>query len=184
MDYKYIEQLLERYFEGETTLSEEQILKTFFSQDEDELPQQLCHYKPLFTAMEKDETLDSSFDEKMLALIGEDNTAATTGNGSEQKTEQKVVKAHIITMRERLQPLFRAAAAVAIVLTLSNAMNLTMKQQQQSDDINYAEYKDTYNDPAVAYEKMENALELISEGFSHTNRVDSMHADSLYSELK
>ena len=101
-----------------------------------------------------------------------------------EKAEQKVVKARVITMRDRLQPLFRAAAAVAIVLTLSNAMNITMQQQQQSDDINYAEYKDTYNDPAVAYEKMENALELISEGFSHTHRADSMSTDSLYTELK
>ena len=30
MDYKYIEQLLERYWEGETTLQEEAILRTFF----------------------------------------------------------------------------------------------------------------------------------------------------------
>ena len=29
MDYKYIEQLLDRYFRAETTLQEEQILKAF-----------------------------------------------------------------------------------------------------------------------------------------------------------
>lgn len=33
MDYKYIEQLLERYWECETSLEEENILRTFFSQD-------------------------------------------------------------------------------------------------------------------------------------------------------
>ena len=32
MDYRYIEQLMERYWEGETTLQEESILRTFFSQ--------------------------------------------------------------------------------------------------------------------------------------------------------
>ena len=184
MDYKYIEQLLERYFEGETTLNEEQILKTFFSQDEKELPQELSQYKPLFAAMEQEPALGSDFDESILALIEESKEKTATAIGSDEKTEQKVVKARVITMRDRLQPLFRAAAAVAIVLTLSNAMNITMQQQQQSDDINYAEYKDTYNDPAVAYEKMENALELISEGFSHTHRADSMSTDSLYTELK
>ena len=31
MDYKYITQLLERYWEGTTSLEEEQILKAFFS---------------------------------------------------------------------------------------------------------------------------------------------------------
>ena len=34
MDYKYIEQLLERYWEGETTLQEEAILRAFFSQED------------------------------------------------------------------------------------------------------------------------------------------------------
>ncbi|MBQ4446467.1 MAG: pyruvate ferredoxin oxidoreductase, partial [Prevotella sp.] len=32
MDYKYIEQLLERYWQGMTTLEEERILRAFFSQ--------------------------------------------------------------------------------------------------------------------------------------------------------
>ena len=32
MDYKYIEQLLERYWNAETTLEEENILRTFFCQ--------------------------------------------------------------------------------------------------------------------------------------------------------
>ena len=32
MDYKYIEQLLERYWQGETSLQEEAILRSFFSQ--------------------------------------------------------------------------------------------------------------------------------------------------------
>ena len=46
MDYKYIEQLLERYWEGETTLQEESILRTFFSQPE--VPENLRKYQPLF----------------------------------------------------------------------------------------------------------------------------------------
>jgi len=34
MDYKYITQLLERYWNCTTSLEEEQILKAFFSQDD------------------------------------------------------------------------------------------------------------------------------------------------------
>ena len=52
MDYKYIEQLLERYWEGETTLQEEAILRTFFSQPD--MPDHLRKYQPLFS-MEKEE---------------------------------------------------------------------------------------------------------------------------------
>ena len=46
MDYKYIEQLLERYWEGETTLQEETILKAFFSQPD--IPENLRKYCDLF----------------------------------------------------------------------------------------------------------------------------------------
>ena len=46
MDYKYITQLLERYWEGTTSLEEEQILKAFFSQKD--IPAELLRYKPLF----------------------------------------------------------------------------------------------------------------------------------------
>ena len=42
MDYKYINQLLDRYWKGETSLEEEEILRAFFSQDE--LPAELKPY--------------------------------------------------------------------------------------------------------------------------------------------
>ena len=47
MDYKYIEQLLERYWKCETSLEEEEILRTFFSQKD--VPASLLPYKDLFT---------------------------------------------------------------------------------------------------------------------------------------
>ena len=47
MDYKYINQLLDRYWKCETSLEEEEILRTFFRQDE--LPAELKPYKSLFS---------------------------------------------------------------------------------------------------------------------------------------
>ena len=46
MDYKYINQLLDRYWQGETTLEEEQILRSFFSQLC--VPEELAKFRPLF----------------------------------------------------------------------------------------------------------------------------------------
>ena len=46
MDYKYITQLLERYWECRTSLEEENILKAFFSQKD--VPAELLRYKALF----------------------------------------------------------------------------------------------------------------------------------------
>ncbi len=170
MDYKYIEQLIERYFNCETNLQEEQILKTFFTQNGEGLPQQLRQYQTLFTALQPTETLGDDFDERIL---------------SQTEEQEKVVKARVIGIREQLRPLFRAAAVVAIVLTLGNAMNLSLKQEEpQSDDINYAAYKDTYNDPSVAYDQMEDALQLVSEGFSQAQQADSMRKDSLQNSIR
>jgi hypothetical protein len=168
MDYKYIEQLTERYFECETTLQEEQILKAFYAQDEQEVPEELRQYQPLFAAMQPTDVLGDDFDSRILSLT----------------EEPKTVKARTISLSERLRPLFRAAAVVAIVLTLGNAMNISLRNDSaQSDDINYSAYKDTYDDPAMAYDKMEDALQLISDGFIQVQRSDSMRIDSLYSEL-
>ena len=100
MDYKYIEQLLERYWQCETTLQEEAILRTFFSQPD--IPEALRKYQALFAGeLQKEEPLGEDFDARMLDLIGE-----------APKT---------ITLKDRLMPLFKAAAIVAILLTLGNA---------------------------------------------------------------
>ena len=46
MDYKYIEQLMDRYWEGQTSQEEERLLQVFFQQKQ--LPAHLAKYKDLF----------------------------------------------------------------------------------------------------------------------------------------
>ena len=107
MDYKYIDQLLERYWRGKTSLQEEEILRMFFSQED--IPAALLPYRDLFVYEQNEkemEKLGDDFDQRILGMIQEDEP----------------VKARVITMRHRLMPLFKAAAVVAILLTLGNAM--------------------------------------------------------------
>lgn len=120
MDYKYINQLLERYWKCETSLEEEEILRTFFSQDE--LPAELKPYKSLFSyelSEAKNEALGEEFDQKMMALI-------------EDEYAKKPNKAKVVSLTERLKPLFKAAAVVAIFLTLGNAAQVPF----QDDSVN------------------------------------------------
>lgn len=162
MDYKYIEQLAERYFEGETTLQEEQILRTFFTQEEEEIPVELRKYAPVFATLvhEFGLSLGDDFYDRVLKLTEEAPT---------------VVKARTIRLSERLRPLLRAAAVVAVVLSLTQAMNLSLSQgQQQNDEINYADYKDTYDDPVAARGQVEDALQLLSEGYSQAHQGDTL----------
>ena len=103
MDYKYIEQLLERYWACETTLQEENILRSFFSQEV--IPAELRQYKVLFDCeQQREEPLGDDFDARILNMIDDE----------EPKTK-------IVTLTSRLMPLFKAAAIVAIILTLGNA---------------------------------------------------------------
>ena len=92
MDYKYIEQLLERYWNAETTLEEENILRTFFCQKD--IPAEMEPLRPLFTA-ETEDSLDDDFDARILAMIDE-----------KPQTE----KARRVTLTQRLMPLFKAAS--------------------------------------------------------------------------
>lgn len=120
MDYKYIEQLMERYWNAETTLEEEEILRAFFSQED--IPAELSQYAPLFAYEHAEKAVDvlgEDFDEKMLQMVGE-------APRSEERPQ-----AQIISLRERLMPLFKSAAVVAIVLTLGNAAQVAFQKSPE-----------------------------------------------------
>lgn len=115
MDYKYINQLLERYWECQTTLEEENILRAFFSQED--IPASLLQYRDLFlyeATEPQTDVLGDDFDERILSMIG----------------EEEPVKARVISLKQRMMPLFKAAAVVAILLTLGNAMQMSVEGNQ------------------------------------------------------
>ena len=123
MDYKYIEQLLERYWEGETTLQEEAILRAFFSQED--VPANLMKYKSLFDCGLQEETLSDDFDARILSSIG----------------QEEEPKAKIVTLASRLKPLFKAAAIVAILLTIGNAAQAPWNYGWDNPQDEYAKYR-------------------------------------------
>lgn len=115
MDYRYIEQLLERYWECQTTLEEEKILRAFFSQDD--VPARLLQYRDLFAYQVEevaDDVLGADFDERILSIVN----------------EPAPVKARKIKLTQRFIPLFKAAAIVAIVLGVGNAIEMSLGQQE------------------------------------------------------
>ena len=129
MDYKYIEQLLERYWQCETTLQEEDILRSFFSQPD--IPEELQKFQPLF-ASEQEEPLGDNFDVRILEMIGEEKP-----------------KAKIVTLTSRLMPLFKAAAIVAIILTLGNAAQAPWNYGWDNPKDEYAKYHQQQNVDSV-----------------------------------
>ncbi len=138
MDYKYIEQLVERYFEAETTLQEEQILRAFYAQADADMPEELRRYAPIFEAFDEQPALGDDFDERLLSLT----------EGQPQR-----VKARTVSLTERLRPLFKAAAIVAVVLSLSNAINQSLQPNDTwTSPDEYATIGPSTDEPAMAYE--------------------------------
>ncbi len=125
MDYKYIEQLLERYWECSTTLEEEAILRAFFSQDD--VPESLSAYRDLFVYEQKESAgnrLGDDFDKKILAKInGKKNVDA---RASESSQDPAKVKARRMSLTLRLRPLYKAVAVVAVLLTIGNAIQMAV----------------------------------------------------------
>jgi len=145
MDYKYIEQLIERYWACETTLQEEGILRAFFSQND--IPEELRKYQALFRCeLQKEEPLGDDFDARILEQIGE------------------TPKAKVVTLKSRLKPLFRAAAIVAIVLTLGNAAQ--------------APWEWGWDDPKDAYAKFH------KENIDSVNVLNTIQAENVTDSLK
>ncbi|MBC5603654.1 hypothetical protein [Bacteroides difficilis] len=103
MDYKDIEQLLERYWQCETSVEEEAALRDFFLKEE--VPAHLLRYKNLFVYQQVQQKvgLGEDFDVRILAEV-----------------EPVVVKAKRLTLVGRFVPLFKAAAVIAIILSLGN----------------------------------------------------------------
>lgn len=135
MNYQYIEQLLERYWQCETTVEEEKILRTFFSQKD--VPAALLPYKDLFTYEQQEreeEALGDDFDSRMMELINEPTP----------------VKARTIKLTERLKPLFKAAAVVAIILTLGNAVQMAFLHETAATQGEIAVIEQHIDGPSVA----------------------------------
>ena len=140
MDYKYIEQLLDKYFEAQTTLEEEQILRAFFAQED--VPAHLLPYREFFTYQsfgKNAESLGSDFDEKILSIIGKEKNTDRILAAIEalvQAEAQADVVARKVSLNKRLRPLYKAAACVAIVLSIGQAAQMpyykSEAEQQES----------------------------------------------------
>ena len=119
MDYKYIEQLLESYFDCRTTLQEEQILRSFFSQED--VPAHLTQYAELFSyeATAKEEMLGEDFDKRILAQVA-----------NEEKPRTRIIK----MTTHQLAPFFKAAAVVAMALTIGRAAEHAIGEHEAEEN--------------------------------------------------
>jgi len=135
MEYQKIEEIVNRYLEGESTLEEESLLKEYFSQPG--LPDEHSEMKELFNYFtEKQREITPSFDVSAdLNLLIE----------NEWKRET----------RSRFRRVLAWVGSAAAVLVLSFGIYQYMDKPE-------AAIKDTYKDPQLAYIETKRALLLVS----------------------
>ncbi len=148
MDFDRIDRLLEKYWEGETSLDEEKELRDFF--EGTEVPDKWKSVEPLFryyTHERKTGKLDGLFDQKVLAQV---ETVHEVGRG-------------------RVKKLFYDLARVAAVgLILVTATYFIRERYLSQKDDPYI--VDTFEDPKEAFEETKKALMMISRNFNKGRR--------------
>ncbi|MBO5698692.1 MAG: hypothetical protein J6R79_01640 [Bacteroidaceae bacterium] len=163
MDYKYIEQLLERYWQAETTVQEERILQAFFAQEV--VPVHLAKWQPLFREMAsmREASVSDDFDQRLMVRLSP-QFAATPTVSSWDKVRRVLLGAVAVS------GLFFIGAATLHLITL---------QQRSSNpvvvwDYNPDSYKDSYENPEAAYDESLEALKIISKQLSTIVSVDTI----------
>lgn len=158
MDYKNINHLLEKYWEGETSLQEEESIKQYFNNGK--VAPELEQYKSLFQYFkeEQDVMISDDFEKRLLEQI---------------ENEQKVVPAKVRKLSWMTS--VRATAAVGIILMA--AVFVFQNMEGEEKDV-WAQYE--VEDEQEAIEATKAALALLSGKM----KKGSKKATKGFSEMK
>jgi hypothetical protein len=138
MEYNQIKQLLTRYFDGETTLEEEKMLREYFT-GEGEIPADLVSSGQLFMLLRTaagDKPDARELESRLSALI-----------------DDQTVAMHPVS-KQRMLYRFLAAASVVLLIGVSG---IFIYRSQNTVP------RDTFADPVAAYSEAQRTLLYISE---------------------
>ncbi|MGB3778161.1 MAG: hypothetical protein WA960_07355 [Tunicatimonas sp.] len=148
MESQKIEEWLEKYWKGETSLEEEAQLRRYFQ--EQEPPAHLHSVAALFQHYDAPPRLDADFDEQLMERLPQ----------------------------EKLMPMWPSLLKIAAVvaLFLLGALWTRHAYLDAPDPTPVAVATDTYEDPERAYEEAKQALLLVSslmnEGTQHLTKLE------------
>lgn len=137
MDYREVRELLEKYWQGESTLQEEKQLKDFFSLHKENLPTDLQQVAELFNFYEVE-------------------ASQSMGDISLPGTDHLKVKRNSKTIR--LKRYWKYAAIFILLLGSVLWYQSTTHQSQNNNVV----AKNTYEDPEKAFEATQKALQILA----------------------
>lgn len=133
MDSKTIKAILEKYWEGETSLEEEARLRVYFNQDQ--IAEELVPFQPMFQffAKEQEAYLNGDFDERLSTKL--------------KATDNQQARSHSLTVYiKRIAAVAAVAAGLIFFLSKSDFINpgerVALDQQEETEaKLAYAEAK-------------------------------------------
>lgn len=138
MDSERINELLEKYWNCETTLEEEQELQKYFRGAVLESLKDTASLFRYFEEEKNKEVIGSSFDRDVIAKV----------------------KANDTPIRSLLYNSVRIAAGIAVLVMAVWLVRLEIRKSAPAD------MADTYDDPKMAFEETKKALMMISRSFN------------------
>ena len=140
-----IKELIEKYFDGETTKEEEFRLKEFFRHEK--VPPDLAIYAGLFRYFSdsgKEEITDPEFERMLLSAIN---------------------KTPVLPIPPERKKIYYIASMAAVIIILCGLI-FTFRSELLKNEGKY-KFKDTYSNPAVAYIEAQKAIMMVSANFNN-----------------
>lgn len=142
MEYSNIRELLEKYWECETSLGEEAQLREFYAHHKGELPPDLREAAPLFQYYQatEEDTMPELFTDKPAPW-----------------------EAAVIT-----RPFWHSWMKYAAVLLMAAGLGYSVFsfQQRRDDPQEVYAMRDTFSDPQLAYQETQRALHILSKNLN------------------
>jgi hypothetical protein len=142
MDLKEIKKLLDKFYEGETSLEEENLLKNFFKSSS--IPEYMAADKEFFVQMDTEQN-----------KIPENNNLLDHLHKTINLQVKREKYGHRLNLFYKISSI--AAGLAIFVLTY---MVIIHKDQKQLKN-------DTYKDPKLAYEQVKRTLVYLSQNLNH-----------------
>lgn len=143
MDYKQIEQLLEKYWNCETSLEEERVLREYFRGQVPENMNEVANLFRYFESQQQKEINSPDFDAQV-----------------KQQIRQHRPKGKMVNLAFAM----RIAAGLLVVMVAAYFVRLEIRKSYS------AEVADTYSDPQLALEETKKALLMLSKGFNKAQK--------------
>lgn len=167
MNFRQIEKLLESYFKGETSLSDEKALRAFF--DQEDIPEHLKSLKSqfeYFSTEHDNNELDDSFDQKIIGII-QDNEAG----------QKKYFR------KRKLYMLSGIAASILIIISIFidfNPLPTNLKSNLNDDEKVANAYEETMKALIYVTQKFNKGIEPTNKLAAYNEGVKKMEIISSF----